>query len=256
MKQLFLLLSFLLVGNLFAQQAQMLRIPTGSGYTFLNLDQVRKVDSIGATETRVYTNQRTYYTVAESFSDFMDRSGHCKLLKIETQRGRTLAIPYESIDLINYFSANSGIIRLKDKYSLYTVVNMSAVRDSILYAQCGLATPLNSIPYEVDSVSVTFDSTYSGADHYNVVIHVVGTQSNQVNAVNLIYEEPFNGEQPDEQETQCTARGGGYFDGVVTFPEASTGNTLDIDYQCLTDMIDSNGDPIGSQQAFDVYPQN
>lgn len=256
MKQLLILFFFAFVGSTFAQQPQLLRIPQGSGYTFLNVDHVKRVDSIGLNQVRVRTTQNTHYTVDEGFSDFMNRSGHCKLLKIETQRGKTLAISYASIDRINHLSDSLGVIQLKNSHSVYNVVNMAEVKDSILYAQCGINTIISSNAYSVDSVSIVFDSSYGGYDYYRVVVRVVGVEANQVGSVNLIYEEPFDGGAPLEVETNCTGIGGGYFEGFVSFDEASTGDVIGFAYLGLTDMIGSNGDPLGTQQEFEIYPEN
>ncbi len=256
MKQFLLFLFLACVGFINAQQPQMLRVPVGSGYTFINLDEVKSAKAIGENETRIRTTKRTYYTVTESFDNFMLRSGHCKLVQLETQAGNTVAIPYASIDRINDLSDDLGIVQLKDKPSFYSITNMQAVRDSILYAQCGHSLATTAIPFQVDSVTIDFDSTYSSQDNYIVNVYTSGVQVNQIDQINTIYEEPFEGGTPLETEVACMAIGGGVFRGAVAFDEASTGDVIGSTYLTLTDMIDTNGDPIGTQQEFDVVPRN
>lgn len=91
---------------------------------------------------------------------------------------------------------------------------------------------------------------------FKVTVIVKGnTDVDQVDSVNVIFEEPFEGPAPLSLEVACAlvSSGDGKRKFVYQNLEFEPGESpVDFIYLVLTDMIDNSGDPFGEQQEFEV----
>lgn len=91
---------------------------------------------------------------------------------------------------------------------------------------------------------------------FKVTVIVKGnTDVEQVNSVNVIFEEPYEGPAPLSIEVSCAlvSSEDGKRKFVYQDLEFEAGESpVDFIYLALTDMIDNSGDPFGEQQEFEV----
>lgn len=230
------------------QVQDLLPIPAGSGYIFVNIDEVASVQAVGANETRIFTTRRSYYTTSQTYGDFMDTYGRCRLLEVVTS-GDTLAIPYKQVKRISYFNDSSGIVSLLGSRSFYRVSNMKPIKDSILYSKCGTGVGLDIDEYQIDSLSVR----QVGAEEEEATVRtcISGTAANNVAKVNVTFLEPFEGVAPIPQQLQLTAVGGGCFEGTISF-EGTIGDAIGFTYLVKIDLLAADDTPLGNQLESEV----